>query len=122
MRPILAPMLGRLDLALGLGAVLGGAQGDRMAAVGVGRQRPHDPPGEQGQVAIVLGLEQPAQPGNGVAPREDPVALDRLEQLERLADAVAQPRQVALARFGLGQCRASCFSRFQVSARSWLAL
>jgi hypothetical protein len=74
-----------------------------MAAVGVAGQRPHDPPGEQGEVAIILGLEQAAQPGHRVAPWEDPVALDRLQQLERLADAVAQPRRVALARFGLGQ-------------------
>ena len=100
-RGVLAPVLGRLDLDLGV--VLAGPQRDRPPAVGVGRERPHDPTGECCQVAIVRGIEQPPQTGDRVAARKDPIALDRFQQIERLGHALAPPLDVARTRLVLGQ-------------------
>ena len=105
MRRFLAQLLGGLDLALAFGRLLAGAQRHRAPAIGIARQGTHDPAGERAEAAVVLGLQQSAQAGDRVAAGEHPVALDRLEQVQRLADALAQPFDVALAHLGFGEAQ-----------------
>ncbi len=102
-RQLLSQMLGGLDLALGFGGLLRGAQRDGPTAVGVAAQGADDAAGERAEIAIVLGVEQAPQAGDRVAAGKHPIAFDRLQEIERLGHAVAQSRQVTLVGGGLGE-------------------